>query len=90
MYLLLLFYISFPIYAFLPALQNLQDASATGVRSSSSPPGWMGEQFPAVLLNYLLGYELDDRGSGVRFPAVVGNFSLHHRVQTGSGASPAP
>jgi hypothetical protein len=25
----------------------------------------------------------------VRFPAGVGNFSLHHRVQTGSGAHPA-
>jgi hypothetical protein len=30
-----------------------------------------------------LGYGLDDRGSGVRFPAI------HHRVQNGSGAHPA-
>jgi len=29
---------------------------------------------------------LDDRMLGVRFPAVVGNFSLRLRVQTGSGA----
>jgi hypothetical protein len=36
-----------------------------------------------------LGYGLDDRGSRVRFPAVVGNFSLHHRVQSGSGAHSA-
>jgi hypothetical protein len=36
-----------------------------------------------------LGYGLDDRGSRVRFPAEAGNFSLHHRVQTGSGAHPA-
>jgi hypothetical protein len=36
-----------------------------------------------------LGYGLDDRGSGVRFPARAGNFSLHHRVQNGSGAHPA-
>jgi hypothetical protein len=36
-----------------------------------------------------LGYGLDDRGSEVRFPARVGNFSLHHRVQNGSGAHPA-
>jgi hypothetical protein len=36
-----------------------------------------------------LGYELDDRGSRVRFPAGPGNFSLHHRVQNGSGAHPA-
>jgi hypothetical protein len=37
-----------------------------------------------------LGYGLEDRGSRVRFPAGVGNFSLHHRcVQNGSGAQPA-
>jgi hypothetical protein len=36
-----------------------------------------------------LGYGLDDRGSRVRFRAGAGNFSLHHRVQNGSGAHPA-
>jgi hypothetical protein len=36
-----------------------------------------------------LGYGLDDRGSRVRFPAGAGNFSLHHRIQNGSGAHPA-
>jgi hypothetical protein len=36
-----------------------------------------------------LGYGLDDRGSRVRLPAGAGNFSLHHRVQNGSGAHPA-
>jgi hypothetical protein len=36
-----------------------------------------------------LGYGLDDRGSRVRFPAGAENFSLHHRVQNGSGAHPA-
>jgi hypothetical protein len=36
-----------------------------------------------------LGYRLDDRSSRVRFPAGAGNFSLHHRVQNGSGALPA-
>jgi hypothetical protein len=35
-----------------------------------------------------LGYGLDDRGSRVRFQAGAGNFSLHHRVQNGSGAHP--
>jgi hypothetical protein len=35
-----------------------------------------------------LGYGLEDRGSRVRFPAGAGNFSLHHRVQNGSGAHP--
>jgi hypothetical protein len=36
-----------------------------------------------------LGYGLDDRDSRVRFPTGAGNFSLHHRVQNGSGAHPA-
>jgi hypothetical protein len=36
-----------------------------------------------------LGYELDDRGSRVRFLAGAGIFSLHHRVQNSSGAHPA-
>jgi hypothetical protein len=36
-----------------------------------------------------LGYGLDDQGSGVRFPEGAGNFSLHHRIQNGSGSHPA-
>jgi hypothetical protein len=36
-----------------------------------------------------LGYGLDDRSSRVRFPAGGWNFSLHHRVQNGSGAHQA-
>jgi hypothetical protein len=36
-----------------------------------------------------LGCGLDDRGSWVPFPVGAGNFSLHHRVQTGSGVHPA-
>jgi hypothetical protein len=36
-----------------------------------------------------LGYGLDDRGSRFRYPTGTGNFSLHHRVQNGSGAHPA-
>jgi hypothetical protein len=36
-----------------------------------------------------LGYGLDDRGSRVRLPAGAGYFSLHHRIQNGSGAHPA-
>jgi hypothetical protein len=32
---------------------------------------------------------LRDGWSGVRAPAGTGNFSLHHRLQTGSGAHPA-
>jgi hypothetical protein len=34
------------------------------------------------------GYGLNDWGSRVQDPAGAGNFSLHHRVQTGSGAHP--
>jgi hypothetical protein len=33
--------------------------------------------------------ELRAEWTGVRVPAGTGNFSLHHRVQTGSGAHPA-
>jgi hypothetical protein len=36
-----------------------------------------------------LSYGLDGRSSRYRFPAGAGNFSLHHRVQNGSGAHPA-
>jgi len=36
-----------------------------------------------------LGYGLDDRGSRFRFQPETGNFSLHHRVQNGSGDHPA-
>jgi hypothetical protein len=36
-----------------------------------------------------LGYGLEDRGSRVRFPEGAGIFSLHHRVQYGSGTHPA-
>jgi hypothetical protein len=36
-----------------------------------------------------LGYRLDDRDSRVRFPTRARNFSLHYRVQNGSGAHPA-
>jgi hypothetical protein len=32
---------------------------------------------------------VDGRGPRVRFPARAGNFSLHYRVQDGSGAHPA-
>jgi hypothetical protein len=35
------------------------------------------------------GYRTDNRGSRVRFSAGAGNFSLHHRVQNGSGVHPA-
>jgi hypothetical protein len=34
------------------------------------------------------GYGQVDRSSRVRFPARAGNFSLHHRVQNGSGVHP--
>jgi hypothetical protein len=37
----------------------------------------------------VMGYGLDDRGSRVRFQAGARTFSLHHRVQKGSGAHPA-
>jgi hypothetical protein len=42
-----------------------------------------------VLIDSLIGIGLDDRGSRVQFSAGAENFSLHHRVQRGSGAHPA-
>jgi hypothetical protein len=42
-----------------------------------------------ILAGIALGYGLDDRGSGIQFPARAGNFSLHHRIQNGSEAHPA-
>jgi hypothetical protein len=51
---------------------------------------WKNIQGLSVMLNINTpGFERSDRGSRVRFPAGVGNFSLHHRVQNGSGAHPA-
>jgi hypothetical protein len=38
---------------------------------------------------FRLDYGLDDRGSRVQFPAGAGNFSLHHRIQNGSGVHTA-
>jgi hypothetical protein len=43
---------------------------------------------PDSSVGIALSYGQDDRGSSVRFPAGAGNFSLHHRVQNGSGAHP--
>jgi hypothetical protein len=44
---------------------------------------------PDSSVGIALGYGLDDWGSRVRFPAEDGNFTVHHRVQNGSGAHPA-
>jgi hypothetical protein len=40
-------------------------------------------------VSIVLGYGLDDRGSRVLLPTGDRNFSLHHRVQNGSGSHPA-
>jgi hypothetical protein len=42
-----------------------------------------------IRVDVALGYGLDDRCSRVQFPAGTWNFSVPHRVQTGSGAHPA-
>jgi hypothetical protein len=39
-----------------------------------------------IAQSYSAGYGLDDWVSRDRFPAGAGNFSLHYRVQNGSGA----
>jgi hypothetical protein len=60
--------------------------SATGTYTE---PVESNEQSCASSVGIVLGNGLDDRGSRVRFPAGAGNFSLHNRVQNGSGAHPA-
>jgi hypothetical protein len=47
-----------------------------------------GKKHQFTLLCPFYIYSAIDRGSRVRFPAGTGNFSLHHRVQNGSGAYP--
>jgi hypothetical protein len=47
------------------------------------------QKSPDSSVSIPLGYGLVERGSGVRFPAGAGNFSLNHRVQYGSGAHSA-
>jgi hypothetical protein len=42
-----------------------------------------------LIFRIALRYGLGDRSSRVRFQAGAGNFSLHHRLQNGSGANPA-
>jgi hypothetical protein len=49
---------------------------------------WPGPPTLADNIRMGLGYGLDDWGSRVRYPAGARNFSLHHRVQNGSGAHP--
>jgi hypothetical protein len=46
-------------------------------------------KYPPQHPGIVLGYRLDDRGSGFRFPAGAGNFTLHYRVQNGPGAHTA-
>jgi len=41
-----------------------------------------------ISLGIVIGYELDDRGLGVLFPARARNYSLLQRFQIGSGAHP--
>jgi hypothetical protein len=57
--------------------------------TSFKKPPILIHKSPDSSVGIALGYGLDDRGSRVRFPAGVGNLSLHHHVQDGSGAHPA-
>jgi hypothetical protein len=60
---------------------------------SPNTPSWRGAQLKHrnnfTFTFYSAGLRADDRGSRVRFPVGAGNFSLHHRVQNGSGAHSA-
>jgi hypothetical protein len=65
---------------------------------SPSTPSWRGAQLKHsdnftfnnrhISVGIALGYGLDDRCCKIRLPAGAENFSLHHRVQTGSGVQP--
>jgi hypothetical protein len=63
-------------------------ASRKGHRSTAV---WLAVPQLHIMLRVgtALGYGLDDWGLKVRFPAAAPNFSLHHRVQNGSGTHPA-
>jgi hypothetical protein len=65
----------------------------------NSPVTWSPKSFRVISrhiesrdssVGIALGYGLENRGSRVRSPAVAGNFSLHHRVQNGSGPTQPP
>jgi hypothetical protein len=88
-----------------PAFRPVGSLHACHAKGASSSKTWISNlgafynEIKSTLILFLvsrdssvgiaLGYGLDDRGSRVRFPARAGNFSLHHRVQNGSGAHPA-
>jgi hypothetical protein len=64
--------------------------SKCGAHPLEGVTSWLGNVgFFYRSVGIALGYGLDDRVSRVRFPEGAGNFSLHYRVQNGSGAHPA-
>jgi hypothetical protein len=75
-----------PVYACGKVLRRMQFEHVVKVVTSVMN-SFRGSRDSSV--GIALGYGLDDRGSRVRFPAEAGNFSLHHRIQNGSGAHPA-
>jgi hypothetical protein len=50
---------------------------------------FMVKGFKEQQKKYKIDREIHDFFGRVRFPAGAGKFSLHHRVQNGSGAHPA-
>jgi hypothetical protein len=86
---------SFPVFLF-PCLSSLLYSYSSRYRRKQSILVVMLDLYRVLLFSksrdssvgIALGYGLDDWGSRVRFPAGAGNFSLHHRVQNGSGAHP--
>jgi hypothetical protein len=69
----------------------LQEVNSQEYLISSNLLTWFNQfcLYCASFFSIALGYRLDDRGFRVRFPAGAGHFSLHHRVQTGSGSHSA-
>jgi hypothetical protein len=80
------------LYLFLRPKFKIQNFSTSqklfSVISMKKSTNWLTKSRDSSV-SIALGYGLEDRGSKVRFPEGAGNFSLHHRVQNGSGAHSA-
>jgi hypothetical protein len=64
----------------------IQNVSILPQHDTASPRRRPGFE---IYFSLIIGLRTGRSGSYGRFPAGVGNFSLHHRVQNGSGAHPA-
>jgi hypothetical protein len=86
----LLLVLRYHLRIFLEGLRKItKHLMMCGLRDKIRNRYFTSTKYECYSVGIALGYVLDDRGSRVRFPVGGGNFSLHHRVQNGSGAHPA-